>query len=45
MAASYVGTVKTVGETMARSVTNAHAFKIFMDEPEEFGGKSRHQAP
>jgi len=40
MAASYVGTVKTVGETMARSVTNANAFKIFMDEPEELGGNN-----
>jgi len=40
MATSYVGTVKTVGETMARSVTEANAFKIFMDEPEELGGRN-----
>lgn len=40
MAASYVGTVKTIGETMARSVTDANAFKIFMDEPEELGGRN-----
>jgi len=38
MSASYVGTVKTVGESMAHSVTSANAFKIFMDEPEELGG-------
>ena len=40
MTASYVGTVKTVGESMARSVTDANAFKIFMDEPEELGGRN-----
>ncbi len=40
MAASYVGTVKTIGETMARSVTEANAFKIFMDEPEALGGRN-----
>jgi len=40
MAASYVGTVKTIGESMARSVTNANAFKIFMDEPEALGGQN-----
>lgn len=40
MAASYVGKVKTIGETMARSVTEANAFKIFMDEPEELGGRN-----
>jgi uncharacterized OsmC-like protein len=45
MAASYVGTVKTVGETMARSITNANAFKIIMDEPEELGGKNSAPSP
>ena len=45
MAASYVGTVKTIGETMARSVTDANAFKIFMDEPEELGGNNRAPNP
>ena len=46
MSASYVGTVKTIGESMVQSVTSANAFKIFianafkifMDEPEELGG-------
>lgn len=38
MAASYTGTITTIGDTMARSVTNVNAFKIFMDEPEELGG-------
>lgn len=40
MATSYIGKVKTVGESMARSVTDANAFKIFMDEPEELGGQN-----
>lgn len=40
MTASYVGKVKTIGETMARSVTEANAFKIFMDEPEALGGRN-----
>jgi len=45
MAASYVGTIKTVGETMAQSVTDANGFKIFMDEPEELGGNNRAPNP
>ncbi len=40
MAASYIGSIKTVGESMARSVTDANAFKIFMDEPEALGGRN-----
>lgn len=38
MAVDFIGSVKTVGETMSRSVTDANAFKIFMDEPEALGG-------
>ena len=34
----YTGEVRTVGESMARSTTEAHAFKIFMDEPVELDG-------
>jgi len=45
MATSYVGKVKTVGESMARSVTDANAFKIFMDEPEELGGQNGAPSP
>lgn len=45
MATSYTGTVKTVGESMARSVTSANAFKIFMDEPEQLGGRNGAPSP
>jgi uncharacterized OsmC-like protein len=45
MSASYTGTVTTVGETMARSVTDAKAFKIFIDEPEELGGQNGAPSP
>lgn len=41
----YKGTVKTVGESMARSTTEAQAFKIFMDEPPELGGKDGAPSP
>lgn len=45
MSASYIGTVTTVGETMARSVTDSNAFKIFIDEPEELGGQNGAPSP
>ncbi len=45
MATSYVGTVKTIGESMARSVTESNAFKIFMDEPEALGGRNGAPSP
>ena len=32
MTAMYSAQVRTVGESMARSMTDVHAFKIFMDE-------------
>ena len=41
----YQGTIKTVGDSMARSTTEAHAFKIFMDEPVELGGKNAAPSP
>lgn len=41
----YVGQVRTVGESMARSTTEAHAFKIFMDEPESLGGRNGAPSP
>ena len=41
----YKGTIKTIGESMARSTTEAHAFKIFMDEPVELGGKNAAPSP
>lgn len=34
----YTARIKTHGESMARSVTDVRAFKIFMDEPPELGG-------
>ncbi len=34
----YTAEIKTVGESMARSTTEARSFKIFMDEPPELGG-------
>lgn len=41
----YTGQVRTFGESMARSTTEAHAFKIFMDEPEELGGRNGAPSP
>ena len=29
----YTAEIKTIGESMARSTTEARSFKIFMDEP------------
>ena len=34
----YTAKIKTVGESMARSTTEARSFKIFMDDPPELGG-------
>ena len=34
----YTAEIKTIGESMARSTTEARSFKIFMDEPPELGG-------
>jgi len=45
MSALYTGTVTTIGETMARSVTDSNAFKIFMDEPEALGGRNGAPSP
>ena len=45
MGQMYTGEVKTLGESMARSTTEAHAFKIFMDEPAELGGKNGAPSP
>ena len=45
MSATYVGRVVTEGESMARSTTSVHAFKIFMDEPEELGGRNGAPSP
>ena len=41
----YTGMTRTVGESMARSTTEAHAFKIFMDEPPELGGRNGAPSP
>lgn len=41
----YTGEVRTVGESMARSTTEVHAFKIFMDEPVELGGRNGAPSP
>lgn len=41
----YTGEVRTVGESMARSTTEAGVFKIFMDEPEALGGKNGAPSP
>jgi uncharacterized OsmC-like protein len=41
----YTGEVRTVGESMARSTTEAGVFKIFMDEPESLGGKNGAPSP
>jgi uncharacterized OsmC-like protein len=41
----YTGEVRTFGESMARSTTEAGAFKIFMDEPVELGGRNGAPSP
>jgi uncharacterized OsmC-like protein len=41
----YTGEVRTFGESMARSTTEVHAFKIFMDEPVELGGRNGAPGP
>ncbi|MBL0694996.1 OsmC family protein [Comamonas sp. JC664] len=41
----YTGEVRTVGESMARSTTDAGPFKIFMDEPVELGGRNGAPSP
>ena len=41
----YTGEVHTIGESMARSTTEAGAFKIFMDEPVELGGRNGAPSP
>ncbi len=41
----YTGTVRTQGESMARSTTEVGPFKIFMDEPPELGGKNGAPSP
>ena len=41
----YTGEVRTIGESMARSTTEAGAFKIFMDEPVELGGRNGAPSP
>lgn len=45
MTEMYSAQVRTVGESMARSMTDVHAFKIFMDEPESLGGKNAAPSP
>jgi len=45
MSQLYKGTTTTYGESMARSTTESHAFKIFMDEPVELGGKNGAPSP
>ncbi|HVR97487.1 MAG TPA: OsmC family protein [Thermoanaerobaculia bacterium] len=41
----YTAEIKTVGESMARSVTETRSFKIFMDEPPELGGRDGAPSP
>jgi uncharacterized OsmC-like protein len=41
----YTGEVRTHGESMARSTTEAGPFKIFMDEPPELGGRNGAPSP
>jgi uncharacterized OsmC-like protein len=41
----YTGEVRTVGESMARSTTEAGPFRIFMDEPESLGGRNGAPSP
>jgi hypothetical protein len=40
----YTGDIRTIGESMARSTTEVHAFKIFMDEPPVLGGATARPA-
>jgi uncharacterized OsmC-like protein len=41
----YTAEVRTIGESMARSTTEAGPFKIFMDEPESLGGRNGAPSP
>ena len=41
----YTAEIKTIGESMARSTTEARSFKIFMDEPPELGGRDGAPSP
>src|SRR5438045_3032460 len=41
----YTAEIKTTGESMARSTTEARSFKIFMDEPPELGGRDGAPSP
>lgn len=41
----YTAEVRTTGESMARSTTEVGAFKIFMDEPPELGGRNGAPSP
>jgi uncharacterized OsmC-like protein len=41
----YTAKIKTTGESMARSTTEARNFKIFMDEPPELGGQDGAASP
>ena len=45
MSQLYKGAVRTLGESMARSTTEAQMFKIFMDERVELGGKNGAPSP
>ncbi|HKI05699.1 MAG TPA: OsmC family protein [Thermoanaerobaculia bacterium] len=41
----YTAKIKTVGESMARSMTDVRNFKIFQDEPPELGGRDGAPSP
>jgi uncharacterized OsmC-like protein len=41
----YTAEIRTLGESMARSTTEARSFKIFMDEPPELGGRDGAASP
>ncbi len=41
----YTAAVHTTGDSMARSTTDVHAFRIFMDEPPELGGRNGAPSP
>lgn len=41
----YTAEITTIGESMARSTTEARSFKIFMDEPPELGGRDGAPSP
>ncbi|TAG26002.1 MAG: OsmC family peroxiredoxin, partial [Burkholderiales bacterium] len=41
----YSASVRTQSDNMARSITDVHAFRIFMDEPEVLGGKNGAPSP